>query len=277
MLHRMFLFALVGGLGCAQPTPAFEVATVKPGAPEARGSTIRGGPENRGGQSDPNRIEYVNHSLQQLVLRAYDILPFELSGPAWMENARFDITAKLPRGTRTEQIPAMLQSLLVARFHIKAHREAKEQTVFNLTVARSGARLKESTAPADLPLVDGQLKADKNGFPPPVADRVMRYSVGGRLRLSAGRQDAGQIARMLSGYLGARVADKTGLTGKYDFTLEFEEDNPSPEPAERQIDQGPAPSLLTAIQDQLGLRLNKTKGQVDVLVIDRVDRTPEEN
>ncbi len=278
MSRSLLVLALISSLTGAQSKPAFEVATVKPADPGARGYTIRGGPANRGGMVDPGQIEYVNHSLQQLLLAAYGIMPFELSGPAWMDNVRFDVTAKLPAGTTADQIPTMLQALLSERFHLAAHHEKKEQTVFVLTVAKGGPKLKDSTASETPQLTDrGLLKGDNKGFAPPVAGRVMSSSMGGNLQLSAGRQDSAQIARTLSKYLTAPVIDNTGLTGKYDFTLEFAEDNPRPESVEGHREREPAPSLFTAIQEQLGLRLDKTKGSADVLVIDRVDRVPVEN
>jgi uncharacterized protein (TIGR03435 family) len=105
----------------------------------------------------------------------------------------------------------------------------------------------------------------------------MSTSIGGRLRISAGRQSSEQIAKMLSKYTTATVIDHTGLTGKYDFTLEFAEDNPPPESIEGHREMEPAASLFTAVQEQLGLRLDKSKGPVDVLVIDRIDRVPVKN
>ncbi len=254
----------------------FEVATIKPPDPGARGYTIRGGPANRGGQSDPGQIEYVNHSLQQLLLAAYGIQPFELAGPSWLENVRFDVTAKLPPGTTAEQIPAMLQNLLSERFHISAHRETREQRIYVLTLAKGGAKLKDSTASESPQLTDGGLlKSDRNGFAIPVAGRVMSSSWGGNLLITAGSQDSSQIAKMLSKYLTAPVIDRTGLTSKYDFTLEFAEENPPPESLSNPRE--PAAALPTAVQEQLGLKLEKGRGPVGVLVIDRIDKTPVEN
>jgi uncharacterized protein (TIGR03435 family) len=160
---------------------------------------------------------------------------------------------------------------------VAAHREIRQQTLYKLTVAKGGPKLKASTAPEASLETDGPLKGDSGGFPAPVAGRVMRLSLAGRIRVSAGRQSSAEIAKMLSGFLAARVTDETGLNGRYDFTLEFAEDSPAAEARAGRPDVDPAPGLSTGVQEQLGLHLEKSKGPVEILVIESVDRSPGEN
>lgn len=255
--------------GQTPPKLEFDVASVKPANPQQTGFAIRGGP----GTSEPVRLTYSNVPLQRILLTAYGIkTASELSGPSWMETAKYDIAANIPAGTTAEQLNIMLQNLLAERFHLTLHHETKEFSVYELIFGKGGSKLKASDLTASsTPSLDGTT-TDKNGFPnpPPGRSIVMRYSLKGRLRMTGRLQTPEQIAQMLSGYVGNPVVNKTGLTGKYDFTLEFAEDY-SPESTE------PAPSVSTAVQEQLGLRLDKTKALLDVFVIDHIDKAPTEN
>jgi uncharacterized protein (TIGR03435 family) len=282
MLLRLSAFAILISPAIAQPKTAFEVASVRPSDPEHIGLGMEGGP----GTSDPGRLRYVNVPLYRILTKAYGMAPYEVVGPSWMNDAKYDITATIPDGATAEQIPVMLQNLLAERFHLTIHHEKREQTVYNLSVAKGGSKLKESDqsiAPrAQTP--DGPLKGTPDGFAIPFPGRsmVMRSTTQkGTLRMSGGLQTSDQIAEMLSKYVGARVVNETGLTGKYDFHLEFLGDD-SPDwrgglvaPPNSAAD--PEPSVFEAVQSYLGLRLEKTKGAFDVFVIDRLDRTPTDN
>jgi uncharacterized protein (TIGR03435 family) len=268
-LACLFLVAPDAVRGQAPPKLEFEVASVKPAAPGQIGFTTRGGP----GTSDPGRITFVNTPLQRIFLRAYGITAYEMAGPSWMETAKYDIVAKIPQGATTEQLAIMLQNLLSERFRLTLHQETRQIPVYELVIGRSGSKLKESDLSASTPSApDGPLKAGKDGFPepPPGRPTIVRYTVGGSERMVGRQQTLDQIAQMLGGYAGNHVVNKTGLTGEYDFTLQFAS-NDSP------ADQEFAPSLFTAVQEQLGLRLDKAKGSVDVLVIDNLDRVPTAN
>lgn len=290
MLLKLTVLALAGSgialeaqapLQDAQTKPAFEVASVRLADPEHVGMGMNGGP----GTSDPGRLSYVNVPLYRILTKAYGMMPYEVAGPSWMNDAKYDIAAKIPEGTTAEQIPIMLQNLLVERFHLTMHRETRDRTVYDLTVGKNGSKLKASDprTAAQAQIQDGPLKAANDGFPVPFPGRsmIMRFSTKeGTLRMSGGLETTGQIAQMLSNYVGAPVVNKTGLTGKYDFHLEFAGDD-SPDGTGGLVAPGfasdPVPSIFSAVQDYLGLRLDKTKGALDVFVIDRVDRTPTEN
>ena len=243
------------GLGqTAPPAPRFEVASLKPADPGARmGNLFQGGP----GTPDPTRLTVTNAVLQGIITRAFGVRFDQISGPDWMNQERFDISATVPPGTTKEQANTMLLTLLVERFHLSYHTVQKEFPVYDLTVARSGPKLKES-APAG----------------GPQGTRVMATCEGSRLT-SKGRDAAG-VAQVLESAVGGRVVDKTGLTGTYDIELYY---TPQQIPRVMNCDgkNTDAPVVFEAVQQQLGLKLDKTSAMLKVVVIDRMDRMPREN
>ena len=291
---QLLLFATSAALSAQiQTTPKFEVASVKPAGPQHDGPQVyRGGP----GTADPERITFERMGLLSLVLRAYNPpgdynglhnLDFDqVSGPAWLNTELFFVDAKVPPSTTQEQLMLMWQSLLAERFHLKVHFTTKEFTVYELTVAKGGPKLKKAgEAPQKL----------EPGFrmPPPGAKFAPSFGPPRNARLTfrdASMVDlVGQLRWPLSelggqAYANAftlgKVIDKTGLNGSYDFTLEYAGlpnpggAHPPPLPDD-QTDT--APFLAEALKAQLGLQLEEKKAKLDVLVIDNVDRIPTEN
>lgn len=245
----------------AQPSGArpafteFEVASIKPTAPGAMGRWIR--------MRSANEFAAQSHALKTLIAAAYNVSPQAvLGGPPWVESDHYDIVARTPGTVRpnlNEQM-AMLRKLLADRFQLAFHREEKEMHVYALTVARGGAKLKEST-------VDPE--AAPQG-PPPLIFVVSPQLV----RLPGRYATMADFASVLQrAALDAPVLDRTGLTARYDFDLEFTPDESlfggvlgkGPEDAAK-------PGLFAAVQQQLGLRLEATRGPVEALVIDRAQR-----
>ncbi len=223
---------LVGAFALAQD-PAkleFEVASVKPAAPPGgRGGLIgmRGGP----GTNDPTRLQYNGMPLKMLVVNAYDVKPYQVNAPGWMGSfdARFDVVAKIPEGATKEQVRVMLQNLLADRFKLKIHRETKELPLYELTVAKNGPKLtaavedpnasKSGEGPPPAPLVPG-----KDGFPQMPKGRKGAFVAmrpGGGVRLQGTMQTMADFTNLLGQNLGSPVIDKTGLSGAYDFSLEY--------------------------------------------------------
>jgi uncharacterized protein (TIGR03435 family) len=294
-LSSPFCFAQTGNL-----SPSFEVASIKPAPPPSDPHRfmvgMRGGP----GTPDPGQITYSNVNLHNVLMQAYDVKEFQISGPGWLATERYDITAKVPAGTTKEQFRLMLQNLLAERFKVSLHHETKELPMFALVVAKSGVKMKESPDAPPAPTEDGapprQPVMGKDGMPqmPPGGMRggMMMSMNAGRMRMQASAVQIGQLVNMLSNQLSRPVVDQTGLTGKYDYTLDF-----APEPGQAHGPMGapmggpgPAagggttdandqagPNLVTAVQEQLGLKLEAKKGPVDLLVIDRAEKTPTEN
>ncbi len=252
-----------GVLAFAQ-TAQFEVASVKPAPPDARGMRCTGGP----GTSDPGTLTCENYSLSFLVMMAYNLRSFQLTAPSWMDTARYNVVAKIPPGTDRRQFGLMQQKLLAERFGLQVHFEKKDMTVYELTVAKGGSKLKESQeAAAEKP---------EAAWKPPVAGPPVRTMA----RVNLKGESIADLANFLSNQLGQPVTDATGLGGPYDYGLSFLME-PGGRAAGPVSTNGPEPefgiSLIDAVRDQLGLRLEKKKGQSDVLVVDHAEKVPIEN
>ncbi len=231
--------------------PTFEVATIKPSNPDTPGQSILVG---RGGG---NLFTTTNTPLRDLIIFAYGIHPRQLqNAPGWTETEKYDITGKPDRAgmPNDRQLRAMVQKLLGERFQLSFHREKKELPAFVMTVAKSGPKLAKDEGGGLLP-----------GF-------------GGRGPGSIGVRNSSMAE--FAGFLQARildrpVVDQTGLTDKYDFTLTWRPDqlppqgpNAPPLPADLESRS----DLFTAIQEQLGLKIESSRAPVEVLVIDRVEK-----
>lgn len=253
-------FAILAAGGILAQSPAFDVATIKLTPPDFRGRYMR-----------MEGAEFIvrNHELRRLIAAAWNLTPRAVTGgPAWVDSDHYDVAAKTPGEVRpnTDEQMAMLRVLVTDRFQLRFHREPKEFSIYTLTVARSGSKLKESTGPADAqPEIVNVVYPEKEG--------------GFTLKLPARNATMAQFTSMMQrGMLDRPVVDKTGLSGKYDFDLEWSPDETQFEgQLARPAGAGPPtkPSLFEAIQ-QLGLRLEATRGPIDTLVIDRVER-PSDN
>jgi len=275
------------------PSATFEVASVKANKSGDNRIMISGQP---GG-----RFNVMNAALRQIIQIAYQIQPFQLVGaPGWIDTEHFDIVAKAPAGTPLAGPPGsggpgpmqmMLRNLLADRFKLKAHTESREMPMYALVLARKdgklGPRLKASTV--DCAALRGRGPGGQPPGPPPgppvPGERPQCGMMMGFGSLAAGGVPMTQLATSLSQRVGRTVIDKTGLTGLYEFNLDF---TPEQMP---QGGQGPAappgapplppvdpngPSIYTALQEQLGLKLDSQRGPVDVIVVDSVDRPTED-
>jgi uncharacterized protein (TIGR03435 family) len=264
--------------GQSVPAPAFEVASVKSVDPASNARlrpSMRGGPET----SDAERIIFTNVTLMSLLLRAYGVKPYQVMGPEWLTGLRYDITAKLPPGATKEQCNQMLQRLLADRFHLALHRQSKALRGYELVRSKGEPKLRPSmetgadVVPTEAP------KIDANGFPKLTAPGlVIMEGMQGKAVVSfltAKAQPLSALVDLLSKEFRMPVADRTGLTGKFDFTLEFAPQAPGAVPIENPDDS--AANLISAVPQQLGLRLTPKDVQVDVLIIDSADKTPTEN
>lgn len=284
---------LLSGCALAQ---SFEVASVKPvQLMDLRGryKPLEGG----SGSKTPTRLT-GDTTMMNMLWRAYALKALQISGPAWLETEFFEIAATLAPGTTKEQEQVMWQNLLKERFHLEAHRETRELPVCALVVGKSGPKLTQSD-PAD-EARDKDVAASaasrprptvtmgSDGFPQIPADAkmpgsfVLSLSSGEFLRIKMfGRHETmAELADGLSGFAGRLVEDQTGLKGKYDFTLAFETEPRQP----RTLSEGrPAmpdelgASLATAVQEQLGLKLEAKKDKIEMLVIDRIEEVPTGN
>jgi uncharacterized protein (TIGR03435 family) len=276
------VFAWALAFGQTAESVAFEVASVKPSAPPERGAFFgpaRGGP----GTPDPGQITWTYATLKSLLMTAYDVKTYQISGPAWLDTERYDIVAKVPAGATKEQGTVMWQNLLAERFGVTLHHESREFQVAELVIAKGGPKLKESTEDPNASL-PGPPKFDKSGelSGPGMVTMIMAGANGPSAHTVAKAQPLSKLTTMLGNQMKRPVLDKTGLTGNYDFSLDFMPDVgriPLPPSAVGPNDSAsePASSLAAAVQQQLGLRLVAGKAKLDVVVIDKVEKVPTEN
>lgn len=228
----------------------FEVASVKPAPPRAgtAGFTAM--------DTDPAMVRYSNVSLKILIAIAYRFdSKLIQGGPTWLDDQPYDLAAKLPPGTAKDRVPAMLQTLLMERFKLAVHRETKEQRVYFLRVGKNGPRLKEAQKPAAEDPDVQQVRGDRL----PVS--IFRSRIVGHA------MPMQQLAGALASPAGLQVVDRTGLVGAFDIDLKWTLEDSN----------GTGPSLFTALQEQLGLRLEPGKAAVEMLMVDHAERTPTEN
>ncbi|MDR3700543.1 MAG: TIGR03435 family protein [Candidatus Sulfopaludibacter sp.] len=265
----------------------FEAVSVKPVAPGGE-QRIAGGP----GTSSPGQIVYLGQSLRTLVFLAYRLQFYQLTTPAWMDQANFDVVAKVPPGATPNDLRVMLQNLLAERFALKVHRESRAAAGYVLRPGKGGLRLKAS--PPLSPDADtgfpSRFDVDKDGFlvlPPGVANMITFPTGSGISRTTGGRQSMAALCTWLGRQLQQPVQDETGLAGLYDFRLAFATDSVTPLGRPRFNDAAtgtdelrasdPAPTLPQAVEAQLGLKLELRNLPVDYLVIDHIERKPIEN
>ena len=262
-------FSLPGQQAAPQ---AFEVISIKPNAAADNRVMIRMAP---GG-----RFTATGVPVRVLISQAFNVRDFQITGgPGWLSSDRFDVNAKAPDGVG-ERVPPeilrpMLQAMLVEPFQLKTHTESKEMPVYSLVQGKGGPKLKVSETPPP---------TGPGGGGPGGRPQMMRM---GRGQLSANGGTMKAFAQQLSQILGRPVTDNTGLDGFYDIELEFTPEPgqggggpggggvPPPPGAIPQSDTN-GPSIFTAVQEKLGLKLESSKGPVDILVIDSISK-PTEN
>lgn len=255
------------------PRPQFEVASIKPNKSGDMRMMFR--------SASGGRFTASNIPLQSLITIAYRIKDFQLSGaPPWLMSERYDIEAKAEGNPGGDAMLPMLQGLVEDRLQFKFHRESKDLPVYALVVAK----------PGKLHPAEGECGPPPSGPPPPPEPGKMPTPFCGGLMMFPGHLSGQKVAidqllETLSRFTGRNVLDKTNLTGKYDIDLQY-----TPEQGQFQAPPGGAPpgmpplppidpngpSLFTALQEQLGLKLESQKAPVEIIVIDHIER-PSEN
>jgi uncharacterized protein (TIGR03435 family) len=276
------LFALE--LSAQQPadpnaTPSFEVASIKPTETSDGNSFVRRMP---GGRFDAHNV-----ASRFLITFAYQLQPFQVVGdPDWVGKDRFDITAKMegdpppmPPGAGIDPMMLAVRSLLADRFKLVMHKETRELDVYALVMAKPGGKPGPTLKPSTTDCATEAKKMGRGGPPPGPNDPVTCGSRQNFGRIKFGGMPLSVFATNISGQLGRTVVDRTGLTGNWDFELTFAPERPLgalPPGVEPPPVDPNAPTIFTAVQEQLGLKLDSTKGPVDVWVIDSVERpTPD--
>ena len=268
--------------------PKYDVATIKP-------TTASDG--RRMFMFTPDGVNLAGVPAQMMLKEAFGLEDDHILGaPGWIKTNHYDLQAKVapddaPKlsALTFEQRRAMLLPLLVERFNLKYHHETRELPGYTLLVAKGGPKMKLSEAPPPSPPDAKPPDSGPNPSPGgpgaarPQPRRMLRLMGRGHLESEATNTET--LARVLSDQLGRTVVDKTGLTGNYDFTLQWTpEDAPPPTPGgadggaphNDNATDAVGPSIFTALQEQLGLKLESSKGAADVVVIDHIDQ-PSEN
>jgi len=250
------LLFLAGAVFAQQPAaPAFDVASIKPNKTVMR-------PQGHVSLGDDITVDPVNLTMRAISLQgairwAYRVTDYQISGPAWLNAERFDITAKAAAPASEAEQRQMLQGLLADRFALKVHQEKKEVQVYVLLVAKNGPKFHAS---------EGDGKSSLSSNRPMV--------------MNAKFTTMAQLADLLTMPLRAPVIDETGLNGQYDFMADLTSYAPPPGVGGG---SGPGPIgdpagvVLSLVQEQLGLKLESRKRTIDFLVIDHAEKTATEN
>lgn len=248
MVLAIVAIAVGSATAAAQETgPRFEVASVKPNVGADRSIPFRPPP--------PDGITLTNNPLESIIRYAYSVQPFRLEGvPSWTQDERFDIAAKAAGPITDEQRRLMMRALLVERFRLKAHFETREKTIYVMTLARA----------------DKQLGP---GLKPRPECGTSQCPSGGTGRSDSIMMRAITLATLANGMLsvvrGELVQDETGVPGVFDVEMSWR-----PEASTDPDDARPA--FVTAMREQLGLKLEPMRRPVEVLVVERIDRpTPD--
>jgi uncharacterized protein (TIGR03435 family) len=304
---------LSAGVGFAQSAgdqPRFEVASVKPSQPGDKTGSMDGGPMGPGpfntGNHDPERITWTNIRLIRVLMMAYDLPADRISGPGWLHTEMSDIVAPVPKDTSVMDFKLMVRNLLAERFKLTVHRETKEVSGYALEIAKGGLKIKESRNDAQPAAADASrtkrdsagkessplMIVDESGFPAPRPGNSVflpgagfsaTIKVNDMYRATVINQSMPTIAKFLGTAAGMPVEDQTGLTGTYDFHLEYKPSlaaatatGGQAEPPAADIG-APGPDLFDAVQTQLGLKLVGKRVPQETLVIDHAEKVPTEN
>jgi uncharacterized protein (TIGR03435 family) len=246
------VFAIFAAFGQpADPPLVFEVASVKPDVRSKAGG-LAGWREII--TPDPGRLIMLNVRMSTCIRWAYDVKDYQVSGPNWIENERYDIAAKAAGAVPESDLRRMLQTLLAERFKLEFHRVKKDLAVYVLQVAKNGPKFHESEG-------EGELAVEPTG----------------KAAVSIRRAEVAQLVEMLEQVLRMPILDETGLKGHYDIAVDMS--SYIPENLQRGV--GPPPDIagivMSALPEQLGLKLEARKAPLDMLIVDRLERAPTEN
>jgi uncharacterized protein (TIGR03435 family) len=292
------LFALTIWFGQTAAQPAFEVASIKEARPPSSIENIQAGQFHLGMSIDGTRADYGFMSLADLIPYAYRVKRYQLSGPSWMNETRWDILARIADGLAADRAPEMMQNLLAERFKLSIHRENREQSVYVLVVGKNGLKINEADHEKE-PGMGGGLNVHINNDGRGVeisggGTGTMRMASGpnGGIQLQMTKITMAALADRLTQFMDRPVVDATRLDGNYQITLDL--------PIEAMggmaftqkltalagfgsfgIPDASAPdassaSIIKSVKD-LGLELQSRKAPVETIIVDRVEKTPTAN
>lgn len=269
---RTIIILALATLACGQTPakPEFEVASIKVNAPQTgfhfAADSASGGP----GTADPGMFRCIRCSLATLIIKAFNLQPYQFPGRTTLAVNTYDIQARIPDGAHQQDFLAMLQTLLQNRFGLTWHFQDKMMKGYHLAVAKNGAKLKDSAGSTEAHSHSGAI------------------AFGTSASFHAANQTTADLARVLSDQLGLPVDDETGLTGKYDVSLRWSVATAAAHPSEHSegaahgyhdsASEPSPPALFDALQQQLGLRLIPAEqAPAHLFIVDRVTGHPTEN
>ena len=252
------------GQSTAPPAPVFDVASVKASQPGQPGGQ-RGEPGHGGirlGRDNihvsPGTVTMRNITLKSAIRWSWHVSEFQVTGPDWLDSARYEIAGKAAGPATEDQLRLMMQALLQERFKLELHRQTKELAAYVLVVGKNGPKVQESKT-------EGEASIDVNQR---------------QLSVTVQRTPVTQLIDMMSTVLRAPVIDMTGLTGRYDLTLNVAKYAADLAAQGHSMDSAPMdPQALISIilQDELGLKLEAKKMPLDLVIVDHAEKAPVEN
>ncbi len=232
--------------------PAFDVASVRASQGGGEGRGGRGNPFRRDNiQVSPDSVIMRNNSLKSTIAWAYAVKDFQVTGPDWLETQRFDIVAKAGAKSTEDELRVMMETLLADRFKVALHKQTKETQAYVLVIGKGGSKLVESKSEGE-----SDMQADQK-----------------KMQVTIVRTPLSPLTEILYGILRTPVVDETGLKGKYDITINMM----------KYLSMGdggaidPIGLITTALQEELGLKLESRKVALDLLVIDHAEKSAGEN
>lgn len=301
-LQAVAVALAVSAIASSQPAAApkieFDAVAIKTSGPQSghfrSPASINGGP----GTSDPALFRCTNCNVAFLITRAFELQRYQFPGQPSLPDTAFEMTASVPEGATPAQFVVMLQNLLKDRFHLTFHYETRSLQGYELVVAKNGPKLTESRPKPASPSAGGAARdwhgAANAGAHDHSGPGLMVF--GGRGIFRGDNQTTADLARMISDQLARPVDDHTGLKGKYDIVLTWSGDashatahpggtwdhgdRPGTPPGAAGLanDNASGPTLIGALQEQLGLKLEKQKAATaKVFIVDHIDRSPTEN
>jgi uncharacterized protein (TIGR03435 family) len=306
-------FAAFGQAQAAKP--AFDAVSVRPSPPPDMQKMMAGlqaGKKPEEVRIEGSRATFVYMSVKELIAYAYGMRAYEVTGPDWMTTDRFEVVARLPDGATKDAVPAMVRTMLEDRFKLEAHRQVEDQPVLGLVLGKNGAKLQPASPKAEVLDESAPLKPNETMIDSPDGRIMVRRNTDGSstyvgpwgsfslkfdgqslsMHMQSESIDMRGFASMmtqLGGGEGRQVVDLTGLTGKYQTAADFSLMDLTASLRDQGIDiptgggpQGPGASdpggaTVSAALDKLGLRLEKTRANVNRLVVDHVEKSPTEN
>jgi uncharacterized protein (TIGR03435 family) len=254
----LFTATAAFGQSADAPAPTFDVASVKASQP-ATGGEPRGDQRRRENiQVSPGTVTMRNVNLRSCIRWAYHVTEYQVTGPAWLDSERYEITGKAAGPATEEQLRLMMQGLLQERFKLALHRQIKDFPVYVLVAGKNGPKVHESKTEGE-PSIETNQK---------------------QMSVSVQRAPVSQMVDMLSNVLRAPVIDMTGLKGRYDLTLNVAKYAADMAAQGKSLDGAPAdPVALISLvlQEELGLKLEAKKMPLDLLIVDHAEKAPVEN